>query len=112
MATPPRLRAPDWRIKTPPRRIAPPPTEGGFGGQHYKSREHRDWASAVKRRDGYTCQSCGANGADVRLVADHIKELRDGGASDLANGLTLCLACHNRKTGKEKTARGKEQYAR
>jgi 5-methylcytosine-specific restriction enzyme A len=52
---------------------------------------------AVEHRDGFTCQKCGTR--DVRLVADHIIQIDDGGAPlDLTNGMTLCMACHNRKT--------------
>ena len=52
---------------------------------------------AVKHRDGFTCQTCGAR--DVRLLADHIIEIDDGGAPlDVTNGMTLCIACHNKKT--------------
>jgi 5-methylcytosine-specific restriction protein A len=53
----------------------------------------------VKRRDGFACQKCAACGEGVRLVADHIIEINDGGAPlDVNNGMTLCVACHNRKT--------------
>jgi 5-methylcytosine-specific restriction protein A len=35
----------------------------------------------------------------VRLIADHVIEIDDGGAPlDVNNGMTLCLSCHNRKT--------------
>ncbi|MBM4525164.1 hypothetical protein GS462_11150 [Rhodococcus hoagii] len=65
--------------------------------------EHRHWAKAVKRRDGYRCQQCGyqgspkANPADVE--ADHIVNVAAGGAElDLDNGQTLCRACHDKKS--------------
>jgi hypothetical protein len=39
---------------------------------------------------------CGAVG--VRLCADHIVELKDGGAAlDVANGQCLCVPCNTRK---------------
>jgi 5-methylcytosine-specific restriction endonuclease McrA len=51
----------------------------------------------VKQRDGFACQNCGAR--DMRLIADHIVEIDDGGERlDVRNGMTLCVACHNRKT--------------
>jgi hypothetical protein len=56
--------------------------------------KHGAWARAVISRDNAICQRCGAT--DVELHAHHIKpfaeypELR----WDLANGLTLCSACH------------------
>ena len=57
----------------------------------------RAWRLAVFERDDWTCQICGARGAE--LNADHIKpfalfpELR----FDVDNGRTLCVPCH-RKT--------------
>lgn len=108
-----RLRAPTWRVKPPERRIAPASTAGGYSAQHYQTDLHRQWARAVKLRDSFTCQKCGAHGEGVRLIADHINELRDGGApTDIANGITMCLACHNKKTGNQKAARGKAQFFR
>jgi predicted restriction endonuclease len=57
----------------------------------------REWASAVKKRDNYTCRKCGRdNLAGQDCHAHHIKpwdkfpELR----FDIDNGLTLCAACH------------------
>jgi len=58
------------------------------------SAAEREWRTKVFRRDGWTCQDCGARG--VRLQADHIKpwsthpDLR----LDLDNGRTLCEPCH------------------
>lgn len=60
---------------------------------------YKSWRRDVFSRDDYTCQACGQRGGD--LEADHIKpwayfiELR----YSLANGRTLCVACH-RKTFK------------
>ena len=59
--------------------------------------EDREWRTSVFLRDDFTCQICKTRGQ--RLQADHIfpvathPELRH----DLANGRTLCVACH-RKT--------------
>lgn len=64
------------------------------------------WADAVKRRDGYACRDCGATGPGVRLVADHVVEIEDGGAMlDPSNGMTRCLPCHNRKTARARADR-------
>jgi hypothetical protein len=91
------LRALPWRINAPAPRIKSPDTAGGRNARHYQSREHQHWAAAVKRRDRFACQKCGAR--DARLIADHVVEMEDGGAPlDVANGMTLCLACHNRKS--------------
>jgi 5-methylcytosine-specific restriction protein A len=63
----------------------------------YATPEHRAWALAVKTRARWHCQECGAVG--VRLFADHIVELKDGGAAlDPANGQALCGRCHTKKT--------------
>jgi 5-methylcytosine-specific restriction protein A len=103
----PRLKAPGFRVPTPKPRVASPVSDGGKNAAHYHSPEHRAWAAAVKARDGYRCVRCGAAGPGVRLIADHKIEIEDGGARfDLNNGVTLCLACHNRKTAKERATRG------
>lgn len=93
------LRSLPWRVKQPAPRIKAPDTAGGRNASHYQSEAHRKWAAAVKHRDRWTCQKCGATGRDVRLVADHIVEINDGGDPlNIANGTTLCQPCHNRKT--------------
>ncbi len=91
------LRTLRWRIGALKPRITAPETAGGRNARLYQSRQHQQWATAVKRRDGYACQKCHAR--DARLIADHIIEIDDGGAPlDVCNGMTLCMACHNRKT--------------
>jgi 5-methylcytosine-specific restriction protein A len=81
-------------------------TEGGKNAAHYQTEEHRKWRLAVLKRDGFACVKCGATGRGVRLIADHIVEIEDGGALlDPANGQTLCLACSNRKTAASRGAR-------
>lgn len=60
------------------------------------SAEERDWRTRVFQRDDYTCQHCGIRGG--RLQAHHIKpyaaylDLR----FDIDNGITLCVACHEK----------------
>jgi 5-methylcytosine-specific restriction protein A len=100
------IRTLPWRIKTPSPRIKTPDTAGGRNVRHYQSNKHQLWALGVKRRDNFTCQKCGASGRDVRLVADHIIEIDDGGAPlEVKNGMTLCIACHNRKTAASRADR-------
>lgn len=71
---------------------------------HYYTPDHRAWSSAILARAGHACQSCGRTG--TRLYADHIIELRDGGAAfDLDNGQALCGACHVSKTAQARAAR-------
>lgn len=55
----------------------------------------------VLERDGYTCQMCGystgqkyADGEDVRLEADHIITLAEGGQTTVDNLQTLCSRCN------------------
>ncbi len=46
------------------------------------------------------CAMCG----HIATIADHIKEINDGGAKyDLDNLQSLCLPCHNTKTFSKKT---------
>ena len=72
--------------------------------KHYLTEDHRAWSRAVIARAGGACQACGAT--NTRLYADHIQELRDGGAAtDLANGQALCASCHTRKTARARAAR-------
>jgi 5-methylcytosine-specific restriction endonuclease McrA len=48
---------------------------------------------AVLKRDGYTCQLCGAPANAV----DHIVPYRDGGTDDLSNLRALCPSCNSRR---------------
>lgn len=65
------------------------------GNQGYSTNRdntaHVRWARAVKKRDGYVCQVCGATD---RLQAHHRIPLRDGGTHTLNNGITLCATHH------------------
>lgn len=69
----------------------------------YATKVHFAWANEVRKRAGHACQRCGKVG--VRLFADHILELRDGGTWDLTNGQALCGSCHTIKTMLERTKR-------
>lgn len=93
----PRVAVLDTRAAKPaPKQVDP----------YYLSAEHKAWRAAVLRRARYACEKCGRAGHDVRLFADHIVEIRDGGAAtDPANGQCLCGACHTRKTTAERAAR-------
>jgi 5-methylcytosine-specific restriction endonuclease McrA len=76
---------------------------------HYLTPEHRAWRAEVLRRAGGVCQqprcTCG-NTPGKRLFADHIVELRDGGAAlDPTNGRALCGAAHSKKTAASRARR-------
>ena len=91
-----------FRIAHHDTRTAPSPPKQP--DPYYASTAHRDWRAAVLVRAGHACQRCGRRG--VRLYADHIVELRDGGAAlDMANGQALCGACHTTKTVAARAAR-------
>lgn len=69
--------------------------------------EHRAWREDVLRRSGYRCEWVHSDGRRCpksqatghRLVADHIKERKDGGALlDRENGQCLCVQ-HNTLKG-------------
>lgn len=69
--------------------------------------QHRQWALAVKERDGYQCQRCGYQGTPGRrdVEADHIANVAAGGQRhDTGNGETLCVPCHKQKTQAESRA--------
>jgi len=56
---------------------------------------------------------CQAEGRTVvAVIVDHVVEIKDGGASfSEDNAQSLCHACHNRKTAKEKEKRGGSVYS-
>ena len=91
----PRLATIDTSIARPLLKTAAP---------HYQTSEHREWSRRVIARAGGACQHCGRKG--VRLFADHIRELKDGGAPfDLGNGAAICGSCHTTKTARVKRQR-------
>lgn len=48
----------------------------------------------VFKRDGFTCQYCGAHPPKVILHVDHIVAVKNGGANDIDNLVTSCLPCN------------------
>lgn len=85
--------------------------KGGITTEEHRIRnspEYATWRTAVFERDNYTCQDCGAHsgmGHRVTLEAHHIHGFAEYPDERfvVANGVTLCLACHN------KTKRGGRQ---
>lgn len=51
----------------------------------------------VFKRDGFTCQYCGAHPPDAILEADHIIPVCDGGSNEIGNLVTACFACNRGK---------------
>lgn len=69
----------------------------------YTSTDWRKLAAAIKRERGNKCELCGSRD---RVIADHIVELKDGGAPlDRSNIQLLCHEHHQQKTAKARKAR-------
>ncbi|MBP7619319.1 MAG: HNH endonuclease [Gemmatimonadales bacterium] len=95
-----RLKALPPRIATLAPRVRPLPK---VAERFYLSPEWRGLAARIKRKRGAVCERCGS---DHRVIADHIVELKDGGAPlDEANIELLCQAHHNAKTAAARAAR-------
>lgn len=77
----------------------------------YKTKEHVVWRSLVLQRAGGRCEWVGEDGRrcgrkEVRMFADHIDEIRDGGALyELSNGQCLCGGHHTLKTNRVRARR-------
>ncbi len=68
-----------------------------YPGGSSNSPEWQELARAAKSRDGRKCVTCGSTDD---LHADHIVPLAKGGSNDMSNLQTLCLLCHEEKTGR------------
>src|SRR5262245_16899352 len=51
----------------------------------------------VFKRDGFSCQYCGAHPPDVLLEIDHIIPVKESGDNDEGNLLTSCFDCNRGK---------------
>lgn len=61
----------------------------------------KEWYKIINivfKRDGYTCQYCGAKGK--KLEADHIIPFSKGGSDSLQNLTTSCQRCNRQKKDK------------
>lgn len=84
------------RVTTQPKTVDP----------HYLTPEHEAWRKVVLRKARYRCEGLGCGASGVKLYADHVVEIKDGGAPlDPANGQALCARCHARKTARERAYR-------
>jgi 5-methylcytosine-specific restriction enzyme A len=79
----------------------------------YDTPRFRAWRAHVVARAGGRCEAednglrCSRAVPEHRMYADHIVELRDGGAPfDVGNGQCLCAQHHERKTHKARQLRG------
>ena len=99
------------RIGTLDTRTAKPPPKQADA--HYLTPEHQAWRAEVIRRANGRCQHIDDRGKrcfktvpHVRLFADHIVEIKDGGARlDVNNGQALCGSHHTLKTAAERRRR-------
>lgn len=79
----------------------------------YQTPEHRAWRDAVLARAGHRCEARDDRGQRCtkatplhRMFADHIREIKDGGAlHDLENGQCLCGSHHTAKTAQRRADR-------
>lgn len=95
-----KLSVPPARLGVAPPAVRYPPK---VAAPFYLSPEWRRLASSVKAERGYACEECGRDmrAAPRALHADHVIEVKDGGAAlDRNNIMLRCQPCHNRKTAK------------
>lgn len=75
----------------------------------YGSADYERWRAAVVARDGGVCRDPHCKGRHYpgqKVYADHIVEVKDGGAKfDIANGITRCASSHTFKTNRERAKR-------
>jgi hypothetical protein len=95
------------RLSALPPRIAVPAKQAD---PIYSTPAYQAWRAKVIKRAGGRCQWQEADGPcgrqEPRMFADHVKELRDGGAPfDVENGQCLCGAHHSLKTAAERAKR-------
>jgi 5-methylcytosine-specific restriction endonuclease McrA len=80
------------------------PFEPKRADEVYRSPGHAVWSKTIVMRANMRCEDCGRPG--VRLFADHIHEIKDGGSLyELDNGQALCGSCHTIKTLGERAKR-------
>ena len=84
-------------------------TRPNAAARGYCSKAHRAWRQAVLTRDAWTCRECArVCGGPKEAQADHVKPISQGGERyDVANGQCLCIACHARKTLRERKPGGR-----
>jgi 5-methylcytosine-specific restriction protein A len=104
MPRPPRVKTLQPRVAVLDTRSAKPPAKQA--APIYLTREHQHWRATVIARARGRCEWPGCGRAEQRMFADHIVELKDGGAAfDVANGQCLCGSHHTSKTNAERARR-------
>lgn len=99
-----RLKMLGNRVKTLDLRTAHEPAK--VADRLYSSKPWLGLMQSIRKERGSKCESCGKAG--VRLVGDHVVEIRDGGAAlDRSNVQLLCWPCHTTKTNQARAARMK-----
>lgn len=94
---PSRLRTADLSCARVPAKTADP---------LYATPEYKLWREAVIARADGRCQARGCGRRERRMFADHVVEVKDGGARfDPANGQCLCGSHHTAKTAAERAKR-------
>jgi 5-methylcytosine-specific restriction protein A len=75
----------------------------GEANGFYNGKAWRTLAKRQLQREPL-CAECFKNGrVNTAVIADHVVPIKQGGARlDIDNLQSLCRACHNRKTGREK----------
>lgn len=72
------------------------------GRSHAHGAEHEAWRKTVLTRDHWTCQINGPTCTRRAKIADHITNVKAGGARyDPNNGQAACQPCHTAKTQQE-----------
>lgn len=83
------------------RTVKPPPKRADA---FYLTPEWRALVAAITQVRGHRCELCGRT--RVRLYADHVLELSDGGAPlDASNLQLVCGSCHGKKTAAARARR-------
>lgn len=103
----PRLATLRPTVRTLDQRTAkePPKRAEGF----YLSPEWRGVVADIRAQRPARCEDC--QRGSTRLFADHVVELKDGGAAlDPRNVRLLCGSCHTRKTAAERAKRQARRF--
>jgi 5-methylcytosine-specific restriction protein A len=106
-----RLKTVAGRVPAADTRVAKVPEKEA--DELYSKPAYREWREIIVRRAGWRCEAIEDNGYRCerrspawRMYADHIREVKDGGAEfDLANGQCLCPVHHALKTNVERAKR-------